>query len=305
MNLFYKLPLLFLFSSSVSLAYAQTDTTTTADTSGTEKSHLKIGVSYVNNSVYLGRTDTITTPGITPTISYTLKSGLYFSGAMDFVTNRKKNTLDGGNLEIGYDHSFTDDFEGGLSLTKLFYNSNSTQVSSSLSSVITAYADYDIADIITPAVLLSYNIDKSSTGSDFIFSPNLSHDFDIEGIFSDNDFLVISPQAGLNAGSQNYYAGYLEKKNRISKKVANAVNAAYNSYYDALGQFKLLDYEITAPIVYKNGHFRFSFTPTYTFAQNNLPQSTAAEKAITKSIESGSPYKSSIFYFSVGVSLKF
>jgi len=305
MKPFYKLSLLLLLSIAVSQAFAQSDTTDNdPDTLDTKKGHLKIGLSYTNNSVYLGRTDTVTTPGYSASLAYTFKFGLYFSGALDLIPNRKSSKLDGGNLEVGYDHSFGD-FEAGASFTKLFYNSNSTQVSSSLSSIISAYADYDIADIITPAIALSYNIDKSGTGSDILLNPNLSHDFAIEGIFGENDYLLISPEAGLNAGTQNFYAGYLEKKNRLSKKVAAAVNAAYTSYYDSLSQFRLLDYEVAVPVIYKTGLFRFSFTPTYAFAQDSLPKSTKAQEAITKTIESSSPYKPSVFYFSLGVSVKF
>lgn len=307
MKTIYKLFLFVLLSLSVSYTYAQTDTTKKGgtDTISTPKAHFRIGVSYINNSVYLGRTDTVTTAGISPIISYTFQSGIYLAGGLDFLPNRKINKLDGGNLEIGYDHHFTDDFEGGVAFTKLFYNSTSTQVSSSLSSVITAYADYDIASIITPGVVFGYNIAKSGGINDVLLNPNISHDFEIKGIFGDSDFLLISPQFGFNAGSQNYYAEYIEKKNHISKKAAAAANAAYNSYYDALSNFTLLDYEITAPLVYKSGHFRFSFTPTYAFAHDSLPQSTPAQIAITKDIQISSPYKPSVFYFSLGVSLKF
>lgn len=304
MRSFYKLLLSGLFGLSASICYAQTDTTFT-DTLNNSKAGLHVGVTYTNNSVYLGRTDTVTAAIISPTIGYTFKMGLYLSGSLEVIPNRRSNKLDGGDIEIGYDHNFTDNFEGGVSFTKLFYNNNSTQVSSSLSSVINAYADYDIADVITPALVVSYNMNKNSVGNDLLINPNLSHDFEIDGIFGSRDHLVISPQAGLNAGSQNYYAGYLEKKNRISKKVTAAVNASIDSYYAALSDFKLLDYEITVPIVYKLSNFSISLTPTYAFAQDSLPKDTKAHETITKNIETGSPYRSSVFYFSAGISFKF
>ncbi|OCX50823.1 hypothetical protein BEL04_19020 [Mucilaginibacter sp. PPCGB 2223] len=300
-TIFKPLPLLALIFS-FAYASAQTDTGSVAP----PKSSLKIGVSYTNNGVYLGRADTITTPSVSPKITYTFKSGIYFSGSMDFVTNRKNNKLDGGSLEAGYDHSFTDDLEGGASFTKMFYNSNSTQVSSSVSSIFNAYVDYDIADVITPALSVNYSFGKNGgAGGDFGINPNISHDFAIDGIFGDDDLLLISPEAGLNAGSQNFYASYLERKGRLTKKGAAAANAAYNNYYSALGQFVLLDYELTAPIEYKTGGLVLSFVPTYAFAQDSLPKGTPAEQAITKTIEASQPFRSSIFYFSVGVSFKF
>jgi len=288
---------------SLSTASAQIDTDSVALST---KSLFKIAVSYISNGVYLGRADTITTPSLSPKVTYTFKSGIYFSGSLDFITNRKNNKLDGGSLETGYDHSFTDDFEGGASFTKLFYNSSSTQISSSISSIFNAYADYDIAGIITPALSINYSFGKNGgAGGDLGISPNISHDFTIESVFGEDDLLLISPQAGLNAGSQNFYASYLERKGKLTRKGAVAVNAAYNNYYNKLSEFTLLDYELTAPIEYKTGGLVVSFVPTYAFAQDSLPKSTPAEQAITKTIEAGQPFRSSIFYFEVGLSFKF
>jgi hypothetical protein len=298
----YKLlPVLALIFSSACV-FGQSDTGSVTP----PKSSFKIGINYTSNGVYLGRADTVTTPSVSPKITYSLKSGIYFSGSLDFLTNRKNNKLDGGSLEAGYDHSFTDDFEGGASFTKLFYSSNSTQVSSSVSSIFNAYVDYDIADIITPAFSVNYSFGKNGgAGSDFGINPNISHDFVIDGVFGDDDLLLISPEAGLNAGSQNFYASYLERKGRLTKKGAAAANTAYNNYYTALSAFTLLDYELTAPIEYKSGGFMISFVPVYAFAQDSLPKSTLAEQAITKTIETSQPFKSSIFYFEVGLSFKF
>jgi len=294
MKTIYKiLPILALIFSGM---YASAQTVDT-DLVAPKKNTFKIGVTYLNNNVYLGRTDTVSTPTLSPKVTYTFKSGIYFSGTMDFITNKKKNPLDGGSLEAGYDHSFTDDLEGGASFTKLFYNSTSTQVSSSISSILNAYVDYDIADIITPALSVNYSIGKNGgAGGDFVLNPNISHDFAIEGIFGDKDLLLISPTAGLNAGSQNFYAGKLNKK---------GVNAAYNNYYSALSSFTLLDYELSAPLEYKCGAFIFTFVPTYAFAQDSLPKSTPAEELITSTIEKSQPYRSSIFYFEAGIALKF
>lgn len=299
----FKLFATFVLLLAATCAYAQKDTTSsTSDSNPPKKSHLKLGVSYSNNNVFLGRVDTVTTPSISPKISYTLKSGFYLSGQIDFITNRTNNKLDGGNIELGYDYTEDDNLEWGASFTKLFFNSTSTQVAASLSSTANAYIDYDIADIITPAINLSYNFVKGGGNGDLLLSPSISHDFLIESIFGDDDKVLISPQAGFNAGSQNFYSEYLVRKGKINRK---GVNAAYNTYNDDLGSFALLDYELTAPIVYISGNFTFSFTPTMAFAQNALPTNTAAEKLITDQIEKSQPFKTSVFYFEVGITLKF
>ncbi|EHQ27823.1 hypothetical protein [Mucilaginibacter paludis] len=296
MTAVYKFPAIALLCLLVSYSYAQTDT------SSQKKASLKIGLNYLSNNVYLGRTDTVSTPGLSPNITYSLKSGIYFSGSLDFITNRKKNKLDGGNIEAGYNYTIGQNMEGGVSFTKLFYNATSTQVSSSFSSIINTYLDYDLAGIITPAMSLNYIINKSGISSDILLNPSLSHDFTIETPFSAHDDLQVSPQAGLNAGSQHFFGGYLQRKGKLNKKVAST---AVTSYNNSLGDFKLLDYEISVPVEYKSGCFRFTFTPTYAFAQNSLPQSTAAEKQITSNLEISSPYKPSIFYFETSIAFRF
>jgi len=62
-----------------------------------------------------------------------------------------------------------------------------------------------------------------------------------------------------------------------------------------LSKFKLLDYELSAPVEYKTGVLILSFTPTYAIAENKLPP------RVTKGMLPGS----GIFYFEAGAALKF
>jgi len=287
---------LFLFATG---AYAQKDTT---EVPVPKKAYLKLGLNFLSNNVYLGRTDTVNTPTLSPTIKYSFKSGIYLSGAMDIITNKNKNKLDGGNFEFGYDHIGDGDVDWGASFTKLFFNATSTQVDATVSSELNAYIDYDIADVVTASMGVNYEVAKSGFTGDVLLSPSLSHDFLVDGVFGDDDELLISPSATLNAGSQNFYAGYLVRKNKI---LAKRVNAAYDAYNTALGNFTLLDYELSAPISYIAGKFTFSFTPTLAFAQNSLPNSTAGEKVITATIEKSQPVRTSEFYVETGISFKF
>jgi len=280
-------------------AFAQKDTSSIDPPA---KNHFKIGFDFLSNNVFLGRTDSVNTPTLSPKLTYTLKSGFYVSAALDIITNKPKNQLDGGNFELGYDYTTGENLEWGASFTKLFFNATSTQVASSISSELNAYIDYDIADIITPSLSLGYEIAKSGNSSDVLLTPSISHDFLIESVFGDDDKLLISPQFGLNAGSQNFYSAYLVRKGKVTRK---GVTAAYNAYDDALGNFTLLDYELSLPLVYETGNFAINISPVMAFAKDQLPNSTAAEKLITDAIEKSQPIKSNVFYISIGASFKF
>jgi len=62
------------------------------DKSNEGASSFKFGLSYLSNNVFMGRSDTVTTPVIAPQVKYTLKQGIYFSGSLDFLPNKKKIT---------------------------------------------------------------------------------------------------------------------------------------------------------------------------------------------------------------------
>ena len=299
-----KLLLVFLLCLTTVCAFCQTGTMPGDDTKtgGAEKSDksdaassFKFGVTYISNNVYMGRADTVTTPVIVPQVKYTLKSGIYFSGSLYFIPNKPKQKLDGADLEGGYDFDITDDLSGGASFAKLFYSSSSTQIASSISSTFNVNFDYDIADIISPTLSADDNLNKQGIANDVLLAVGLAHDFITKGVFGDEDILLLSPTITANAGTQNFYDAYLTKKNFKSAKRTKLQNTVITSYVNQLGQFELLDYELSSPLEYKTGHFILQLTPTYAIAQNQLPKGISARLSD----------QSSIFYVEAGVSLKF
>ena len=304
MKVFY-VPLFFLLLFSAGSAFAQTTTTEDPEdlldkletqAKQEKKASFKIGVNYMSNNVFMGRADTVKTPTILPEMKYIFKNGMYLAATADYIPNRVTNRLDGGSAAFGYDFDITDDFSGGVSFTKLFYNSNSTQIGSSINSTVNANLSYNIADVITPMISADYNFLKQGFGHDLFLNAGLSHDFAIDGIFGDKDLLIISPSVNANAGTQNFYDAYFVlKKYKLTSSLLQAAESLIVSRKDKLSKFKLLDYELSAPVEYKAGVLILSFTPTYAVAENKLPP------RITKGMVPGS----GIFFFEAGVALKF
>jgi len=294
-KIYFSSILLFLLLCS-RFAFSQTTAIDTlGDFKSIKKASLKAGLNYLNNSVYLGRADTVNTPLIEPNLKYTFANGIYFSGNVQIVPNRKTNKLDGGSLSAGYDFELGKNSSGSISYSQLFYNATSTQIGSSIGSTINANIDYDISDIITPSLSIDYNILKQGFGSDVMVNFGISHDFAQESIFAGDDIGLISPTATVNAGTQNFYSAFLTLKKYKLPKAGKAQKLL--SAQDAkLAKFQLLDFEFAAPIEYKTGPVLFSFTPTYAFAENKLPAS------ITKGMVST---QSGLFFFEIGASVKF
>ncbi len=307
MRVFY-VPLFVLLLFSVGSAFAQTTTTEDPEDlldkletqlKQDKKASFKIGVNYLSNNVFMGRADTVKTPTILPEMKYIFKNGIYLAATADYIPNRVANKLDGGSAAFGYDFDITDAFSGGLSFTKLFYNTNSTQIGSSINSTINANLSYNIADVITPMISADYNFLKQDFGHDIFLNAGLSHDFAIDGILGDKDLLIISPSVNVNAGTQNFYDAYFVlKKYKLTKKASQLLQAAESliaTKEGKLSKFKLLDYELSAPVEYKAGVLILSFTPTYAVAENKLPP------RVTNGMVAGS----GVFYFEAGMALKF
>jgi hypothetical protein len=291
----YKILLLCALSCTSFIALAQTKTTGSESTD--EKPGFEIQLGYLSNSVFMGRADSVRTAVITPQLKYVFSNGIYLSGSLYVVPARKKNKVDGGDLTLGYDFDLTDELSGGLSFSKFFYSSNSTQVSSSQSSTISGNLTH-ANDFISPTVTADYNFNKQGVAGDVFINIALSHDFDIDGVFGKDDWLTISPTIEANTGTQNFYNGYVVYRKRKAAQNSSTATALLQTYQSELSQYKLLDYEFSTPVEYSSGNFTFYLTPTYALAQNQF-KSAAVVKAL------GLTTQSSVFYFDIGVALKF
>jgi hypothetical protein len=257
-------------------------------------SSFKFGVSYLSNNVYMGRTDTVTTPVIVPEVKYTFKNGIYFSGSLYYIPNKPTQKLDGGNIAGGYDWDITDALSAGGSFTKLFYSSTSTQIASSISSTINVNINFD-NDYLSPALNVDYNLNRAGISNDYLLSPAVAHDFIVVGVFGVVDIFLVSPTVTMNAGTENFYDGYINKRILKSRILTKVQTALLQKFEARVGEFEILDYELSAPLEYKAGHFIFLVTPTYAVVQNQLP------KAITEQLSDAS----GVFYVEAGVTLKF
>src|SRR5438132_1294156 len=90
-------------------------------------SYLKMSVSYLSDNVYLGRSDSLKTPYITPSLGYYHKSGLYATIGGSYLTTER--SIDLFNLTAGYSLS-KGKWDGEITTEKYFYNSTSYSVRS-------------------------------------------------------------------------------------------------------------------------------------------------------------------------------
>jgi hypothetical protein len=286
------LSILFSFSLQGLMAQRNNDYSTTAT------SHWVTGISYLSNSVYLGRKDSLNVPYITPTIGYYNKSGFFITGALSYLSNSTHSQIDLFELETGY--TFTaNKLDGSISFYKDFYNSKSYGVKSETKGSLNGNLDYDLG-FIKP--ILQADITFSSK-SDYSLGLGLEHTF-----YTADDHLEITPSFSGYASTQNYYSSYYNKRKYSPKrkKVNNKGIESITAYLPNAAEFRILDFEFSVPVNYTAGNFTFNFTPTLAIPTNPTIVILTVKPTNGDSYTKNETEKlNNVFYWSVGVALSF
>lgn len=262
-----------------------------------EKSHWEAGISYLNNSVYLGRQDSSKVPYITPILSYYNKCGFYISSSASYLNSGGESRIDLVEFLAGY--TFTiNKFEGDVSATKDFYNSQSKNVRSETQGYLDATFAYDFG-FIKPSVKAGITFNPKD---DYSGGFGLEHSF-----YALYDSLVITPSFLLNASTQNYYSLYYTKKRYSAKqKKTNGPGTTITAYLPNAAGFKIMDYEFGLPVSYTTGKFIFDFTPTLAVPVNpNIIQLTITPPSGISVMKTKTEKLNSVFYWSAGITYSF
>ena len=264
-----------------------------------KRSHLEAAVSFQSNDVYLGRKDSAVLPYYIPELSYYHKSGLYATASLNYLKNATDSRVDLVTLEGGYIFT-TGKYDGQLSFSKYFYNSQSTSVTAEISASAAYQNSFDLG-FIKPTFTGTLNIGRKL---DFAGLFGLEHSF-----YFIDDKLEITPTFAATASTQNYYNDYYKKRRYTIKRkgqvgqtgIANISGTVLNA-----GTFKLLDYEPTIPISYKIGKCTVNFTPIYSIPVHpaNIDiQTTKADGTVTD--HTRIEKISNSFYWTVGLDFLF
>jgi len=275
-----KTVVLLLLTTSMGLVTKAQDTT-----KNSKASYFKFSTSYLTNSVYNGRKDSVILPYITPVIGYFDKSGFFVDASLSYLAASGNSRIDLFTLETGYDFTISDKFSGGIYGSKYFYNNSSTAVRSETKGSLGGSISYD-PGIITA----SAGIDLSfASKTDIILSGSLAHGFNFGE--KGNEW-GITPTISVNLGTQNSYQDYVKK--RKSKGGSNTAILTTTP-----SNFGILDYELSLPIAYDGNKWGLFFTPTYAIPQNPISVSSSSGTGSTteKLVNS--------FYAEFGVYIKF
>jgi hypothetical protein len=262
-------------------------------------SYWQSSVNYLSDNVYMGRRDSVKIPYITPLLGYYDKSGLFANASLSYLPTSGNSRIDLVTLEGGYSF-ILNNLAGQLSVSKYFFNGQSTNVRSEIKASVGADAAYDLG-IIKPTIqaMLSFGV-----ATDFALGLGFEHSF-----YALADDLDITPGFSVNGSTQNYYEAYYNLRRYNGKRKRKTTGI---SYYDisadvsGASKFQLLDYELSVPINYTIHKFTLNFSPTLTIPLD------PAHIIYTITPSTGSAYKrkfneklSDDFFFQTGISFLF
>jgi len=260
-----------------------------------KKSQWSFGLSYLSDNVYQGRKDSVALPYISPSIAYHDKSGFFITGAIAYLPISGESRIDRGTIEGGWSHT-TDHFNAELSVAKDFYSSKSYSVSSEISGRVSAYLSYDVGPV-EPSLDLGASFGDSH---DFGLGVGLEHSFTII-----ENKMEIGPGAHVNAGTENYYSNYFEKR-RYSADRNGGSSSGKSAKVQNPSKFQIMDYELTAALEYTLiKKLKFNFTPTYAIPVNPSTITTTTKTSGGAITQSATESLSNTFFYSIGVNYTF
>lgn len=250
-----------------------------------QKNEVSAGVNYQSALHYFGRTDSLQSSGLFPTIGFQSSTGLYAQGNFIFVRNTSLPlTYTGTTIEAGYRFPQTDHFSGNLFYSQFLYKDKSTLVQSALKSQTGLNLNY-----LNKIVNINSGIDlKFSDQTDVGATLGLDHLFLVKTGTPGTAF-AIDPSAYVYLGTQKFSNTYLEKRSLLGIPVTQQTT-------QQVTQFNVLSYEVSVPVVFVSGKFNVSLTPAYTIPQNLV---TVAGRPDL------SEHGKELFYVTLGIGVKF
>lgn len=282
----------------------------------TSKSIFKAKLSYLSNSVYNGRKDSLEVPYLNFSLKYLNSNGLYVSSGISYLVSSYAQRIDVFNINAGYFKEINEHFDFAVNLSKSFYNSNSVSVSSEILGNLSGSFSYTNGYIDLSA---GSNIMVTTSKPDLSFNLGASHSFSLD----QESQWSLEPEIDANFGTRHYYDSYISTRQTKKGKglVSGSTTTSGNTKttieksvtaIDA-GKMVLLDYELSLPLYYRGSTWGFFLTPTFAIPQSPITYETTVKTTITANGSSVSSTKksmsvesiSNLFYGEIGVSYKF
>ena len=229
-------------------------------------SKYKFELSYSSNSTYNGRKDTSNNSQlISPSFKYTSKSKFYIKTSLVNSSGSKK-VFDEFDASLGQKFRFAKNWDGNLSYSHYFYDSNVSRIRATIQNDIFASTGYDWKVLYSQLQFdwgggsnkFKYkgkSVSKKTHDITFILAN--SHQFWLDDVLKKGDDLVIMPEVDILYGTQNFLATYKGKRDSTSR-----------AYQKEASKYVITGYIMTLDISYDIKNFTVGISPYYTIPAN-------------------------------------
>ena len=254
-------PFILLSFFSISICKAQTETPATDSTTITndkeKKVRLSVATAFSSRLHYYGRTDSLKSSALIPTIVMQMGKHISITPAFIFINNNQASfNYAASTINATYNFGKKKGVAGTVYADKFFYKGSSELVRS----VQQGQAGFTLGYLnkivnITGGSGAAFS--KSNT--DFFAIAQLDHAFKKT---KGNNVFLITPSATANAGTQNFTKSYYKKNNFLFFPATEQLVTEDSK------QFSLLSYEFDLSLIYAYKRFIVNVTPGYVLPQN-------------------------------------
>lgn len=239
-----------------------------------------ISNTYSSRLHYYGRTDSLKSTALIPSVSLQIGPGFFINSSFIFINNPQQSfSYTAVIAGAGYKFGGSKGLAGSVYADKFFF-ANNKLVQSSQKGQTGLSLSY-----------LNQIIDLSAGGSavfgdntDYFTSAGLDHRFMIP---AGNSVFAVIPTISLNAGTQNFTHSYFVKRNVL------ILPGTEQEVTTTSKHFKLLSYDISAPVLWVYKRLSVILTPGYVIPQNVIKVAGRPDLSETAS---------NLFYANLGVS---
>ena len=272
----------------------------------------KVGVSYLDNYVYNGRSDSLKTPYFIPSLTVVYDSTFTINGNFYYLTQAGDAGLDFVELNASYEFNITKKLSAGIYGTKYFYNGSSNAITGNINATLGANFAYDF-DLFELNIGTYFLFTNNHT--DINFSPGIERTI----FFGAKQEWKLLPSFYVNFSTLNFYNGFSTRtgSRRVTNPKFNNPNSSTVERITSVTDvgMKLLDYELSLPLAYENKKWGILLQPTLAFPKNTIHTNTQTNRLLANgttqviSNRDSTPYSeknlTSIFYTQLSIFLKF
>lgn len=245
-----------------------------SDSSSRKTRALFFGLTYGNNSSYLGRYQTEVLPYFSADFSYVSKTGFSLS-LFTYDISKSAALLDEADVMAGWSFDLSKRVDASIFYTRFFFNEATELIKASVQNAASASLGLDW-NYLYSKVTTHYIFGDAN---DFFLVLENSRYFESGEIFHKGDYLSTEPKITIIAGTQTFVDTHYIRQGtplmrpgvgRPPRGNPGSGGTTTTMIESSQKSFDILSYEFSLPVAYNIGEFSFEATGRYSIPVNLL-----------------------------------